>query len=70
VVYDPWHDPLLFGISPGRFFAVNEVKALFAHIIATYDVKFEDGKGVPREVCVATLRFPGKANVMFRTRRK
>ena len=61
---------LLFGISPGRFFAVNEVKALFAHIVATYDVKFEDGKEAPQDVCIAALRFPGKANVMFRARRK
>jgi hypothetical protein len=49
---------------------VNEVKAMFAHIVATYDVKFEDGKGVPRELCIAGLHFPGKANVLFRTRQK
>ncbi|KAH9993110.1 cytochrome P450 [Russula vinacea] len=65
---------LAFGIGrhtcPGRFFAVNEVKALFAHVVATYDVKFEEGKGVPREVCIAGLRFPGDSNVMFRTRQK
>ncbi|KAF8467570.1 cytochrome P450 [Russula ochroleuca] len=65
---------LAFGIGrhtcPGRFFAVNEVKALFAHIVSTYDVKFEEGKGVPRELCIAGLRFPGNSNVMFRTRQK
>jgi len=65
---------LAFGLGrhtcPGRFFAVNEVKALFAHIVATYDVKFEDGKGAPQDVCIAALRFPAKANVMFRARRK
>jgi hypothetical protein len=61
---------LLFGISPGRFFAVNEVKALFAHIVATYDVKFEDGKGAPQDVCVAAMRFPAEADVMFKARRK
>ncbi|KAF8471577.1 cytochrome P450 [Russula ochroleuca] len=55
---------------PGRFFAVNELKTLFAHIVATYDVKFEEGKGIPREVCFGRLRLPGKANVMFRTRQK
>ncbi|KAF8467567.1 cytochrome P450 [Russula ochroleuca] len=68
------NEHLAFGLGrhacPGRFFAVNEVKALFAHIIATYDIKFEEGKGVPRELCIAGLRFPGKANVMFRTRQK
>ncbi len=57
-------------ISPGRFFAVNEVKALIAHIVVTYDVKFEDGKGIPREHCVAGMRFPGDADVMFRSRRE
>jgi hypothetical protein len=59
-----------FGISPGRFFAVNEVKALFAHIVATYDVKFEEGKGVPRDFCIAGIRFPVNSNVMFKTRQK
>jgi hypothetical protein len=59
-----------FGVSPGRFFAVNEAKVLFAHILATYDVKFEEGKGVPREVCVSGMRIPGNSSVMFRTRQK
>ncbi|KAF8463174.1 cytochrome P450 [Russula ochroleuca] len=57
---------LAFGLGkhtcPGRFFAANEVKALFAHIVTTYDIKFEEGKGVPREHCIAGMRFPGKAN--------
>ena len=57
-------------ISPGRFLAVNEMKALFAYIVATYDIKFEEEKGAPREVWIAGLRFPGTANVMFRTRQK
>ncbi|KAF8463187.1 cytochrome P450 [Russula ochroleuca] len=65
---------LAFGLGrhtcPGRFFAVNEVKALFAHIVATYDVKFEEGKAVPRPLCIAALRLPGKANVLFRARQK
>ena len=62
--------PLLFSISPGRFFVVNEIKALFAHIVATYDIKLEDGKGVPRGLSIAGARFPGNADVMFRTRQK
>ena len=57
-------------MSPGRFFAVNEIKALFAYIITSYDIKFEDGKGAPREFAIAGRRFPQKANVMFRTRQK
>jgi hypothetical protein len=59
-----------FAVSPGRFFAVNEVKALFAHIVSTYDIEIEGGKGVPNDVCIAGLRFPKEANVMFRTRQK
>jgi len=55
---------------PGRFFAANEVKALLAYIVATYDMKFEEGKEAPRELCVAGLRIAGAANVMFRTRQK
>jgi hypothetical protein len=31
-------------ISPGRFFAANEVKALLAHIVIAYDIKFEERK--------------------------
>jgi hypothetical protein len=70
LVYDPWPNPSLFAISPGRFFAVNAIKAMFAHIIATYDIKFEQGKGVPRDFWIAEMRFPRTANVMFRTRQK
>ncbi|KAF8467566.1 cytochrome P450 [Russula ochroleuca] len=70
----PSSEHLVFGLGrhvcPGRFLAVNEIKALFAHIIATYDIKFEGGKGVPREFCIRGMRIPGKANVMFRTRQK
>ena len=62
MMLDP--NPSLFGISPGRFFVVNETKALIAHIFATFDVKFEEKKGVPpwvpRHVCIAGLRYPGK----------
>jgi hypothetical protein len=46
------------------------MKALLAHIVATYDIKFAEGSGVPREVFLSGLRYPGKADVMFRTRRK
>ena len=56
--------------SPGRFFAVNEVKALFAHIVANYDIKLEEGKGIPSDVCIAGSRFPRNANLMFRARKK
>lgn len=57
--------------SPGRFFAVNEIKAMFAHILLNYDVQLENGS-VDRPV----NRYFGqnitpnmKAKVMFRRRR-
>jgi cytochrome P450 len=55
---------------PGRFFAANEVKALLAHILVTYDIRFEEGKQAPRTLILNTMRIPGKANVMFRRRQK
>ncbi|KAH9072825.1 cytochrome P450 [Lactarius deliciosus] len=57
-------------VCPGRFFAVNEVKALVAHILVTYDFKFEEGKQAPRSLIIDSARIPGKANVMFRKRQK
>src|SRR6266702_3552352 len=57
-------------ISPGRFFAVNEVKALLAHIVVTYDIRFEEGKQAPRSLHVGTMRIPGKADAMFRKRQR
>ncbi|KAF9453720.1 cytochrome P450 [Macrolepiota fuliginosa MF-IS2] len=40
-------DQIVFGhgrhACPGRFFAVNEIKAMFVHILLTYDIQFEDG---------------------------
>jgi len=55
---------------PGRFFAANEVKALLAHILVTYDIKFEEGKQAPRSLILNGMRIPGKADVMFRRRQK
>ena len=45
------------------------MKALLARIIMTYDVKFEEGKGVPREHRMGVLRFPRDTVVLFRKRR-
>ena len=44
------------------------VNVLFARILITYDFKFEEGKGVPREHRIASFRRPGNANVLFRKR--
>jgi hypothetical protein len=56
--------------SPGRFFAIAVIKALLAHIIATYDIKFEEGKGVPRQRRIGQMFLPGNADVLFRKRQK
>jgi len=65
---------LAFGLGrracPGRFFAINVIKALLAHIITTYDFKFEEGKGVPRDRRMGTVCVPGNADVLFRKRQK
>jgi hypothetical protein len=66
----PFLTSLLLFTSPGRFLATIQMKALLAHIIVTYDVKFEEGKGVPCERHVGVFRFPGSANVLFRKRQK
>ena len=60
----------IFSLSPGRFFAINEVKAFLAHIVVTYDMKLEEGKQAPDCLYVSTMRVPGKANAMFRKRQK
>jgi len=36
---------------------------LFAYITMTYDIKFEEGNGALREICIAAFRFPGNANM-------
>jgi len=63
---------LTFGLGrhacPGRFFAVNEAKLLLAHLVVTYDMKFEEGKGAPPTRCIATLRIPKTTGVMFKIR--
>lgn len=55
--------------SPGRFFAVNEIKALVGHILVTYDIKFEGDGGYPEpDWNGASLSPNGFAQVMFRKR--
>ena len=49
---------------------VNEMKALLAYIVVTYDIKLEEGKEIPRGFWIAAMKFPGNANVMFRSRQK
>ena len=42
------------------------VNALLARTLITYDFKFDQGGGVPREHRIASFRGPGNANVLFR----
>ncbi|KAI9511438.1 cytochrome P450 [Russula earlei] len=68
----PAHLPFGHGrlACPGRFFAVTEMKALLAHIIVTYDLKLEEGKKVPRQICIASSLIPGNTDILFRKRQK
>ena len=43
------------------------VNVLLARILITYDFKFEEGGGVPREHRIASFRGLGNADVLFRT---
>jgi hypothetical protein len=63
-------DPPQFGTSPGRFFAANEMKSLFAYIITTYDIKLGEGQKVPRDYGVVGMRLFFTGKVMFRARQK
>jgi len=66
----PDHPPVHIRNSPGRFFATVEMKALLAHVVVSYDFKLEEGKQVPRQLCVASAHIPGNADVLFRKRQK
>ncbi|KAI0937289.1 hypothetical protein AcV5_005232 [Taiwanofungus camphoratus] len=54
---------------PGRFFAAYELKAVLAHIILNYDVKFEGEATRPDNVWLGITIIPAPgAKVMFRKR--
>ncbi|KIJ41482.1 hypothetical protein M422DRAFT_780269 [Sphaerobolus stellatus SS14] len=68
------NDYLPFGhgrhACPGRFFAANEIKAMMAHVILTYDIKLEQEGVKPLNewrgpACVPNTR----GSVLFRRRR-
>lgn len=60
-----------FVYSPGRFFAVNEIKLLFALIILNYDVELPKlREPEPVGVFVLTLMVPNeKASLVFKSRK-
>ncbi|TFK70908.1 cytochrome P450 [Pluteus cervinus] len=54
---------------PGRFFAVDELKAMLAYILLNYDVKLAEGEGPPEPMWFGANRIPNrKAHVLFRKR--
>ncbi|KAI0783163.1 cytochrome P450 [Abortiporus biennis] len=54
---------------PGRFFAVNEIKAMFAHLVLTYDVKFKNEGVRPPNKWYGTVFVPEPTvEVLFRKR--
>lgn len=56
--------------SPGRFFAVNELKAMMAYILLTYDVKTEVEGVRPENVYMGTRFSPNpKAKILFKARK-
>ncbi len=58
-----------FHTSPGRFFAVSQMKALLAYLIVNYDIKFADDGKRPSNLRVAFNVLPAlDAQVMFRAR--
>ncbi|KAK5953726.1 hypothetical protein OHC33_004995 [Knufia fluminis] len=53
---------------PGRFFAVTEMKLMFAELITRYDMKLAPGTGV-NETFIATTLIPDtKLNIMMKAR--
>jgi len=54
---------------PGRFFAVNELKAMLAWMVVTYDVKLEgDSRERPANTWFTTRCLPSSGKVLFRKR--
>ncbi|KXN83234.1 Ent-kaurene oxidase [Leucoagaricus sp. SymC.cos] len=68
-------DQIVFGhgrhACPGRFLAVNEIKAMFAHILMNYDVQLESGsKERPPNLAIEASIIPNqKAKMMFRKKK-
>ncbi|KAG7092019.1 hypothetical protein E1B28_008402 [Marasmius oreades] len=71
----PTPDWVVFGSGkhacPGRFFAVNEIKAMIAYVLLNYDVKFrDDAPGFPPSLFWGGNVAPNQsAKVMFRKRK-
>ena len=56
-------------LSPGRFFAANELKAMMAYVVVSYDVKFEKEGVRPENIYAALGISPDpNARVLFKKR--
>ncbi|KAK1225931.1 hypothetical protein PQX77_011130 [Marasmius sp. AFHP31] len=69
----PQTNYVTFGIGkhacPGRFFAVNEIKALVSHTLMYYDLKLDESEAVPKtEEFGGRIFTNSKTRVMFRKR--
>lgn len=54
--------------SPGRFFAVTEMKLMLAFTLLRYDIQIKDGKR-PADMHITNLIIPNqKAKILFRKR--
>ncbi|TFK66593.1 cytochrome P450 [Pluteus cervinus] len=55
---------------PGRFFAVNEVKAMLAYVLLNYDVKLKGGER-PKTTWLGPINIPNQtAHLLFRKRKQ
>jgi len=58
-----------FDFSPGRFFAVTELKSMLAHVVLNYDIKLENGGPRPVNMFIESSVVPDRnGRVMFRRR--
>jgi hypothetical protein len=56
--------------SPGRFFAVHEIKLIFCLLLLKYDIKLAPGD-VPHGIYIATMAIPDTGlKVQFRARKE
>ncbi|KAK1235780.1 hypothetical protein PQX77_000986 [Marasmius sp. AFHP31] len=56
---------------PGRFFAAVELKALVAHALLTYDLKYDEGVNMPGIEWFAATSFANtKGEILFRERKR
>ncbi|KAI1337314.1 cytochrome P450 [Xylariaceae sp. FL0016] len=55
---------------PGRFYASQQIKMIFAHLLLLYDFKYPEGQKRPRNLCSDENLYPDPAaRVMIRRRR-